>query len=186
METPIMSFATSFANGLAPASNTFEVGKYKYMSVKMNCFQQFHVLRKLGPLLARIGPSFLMAPAPTTQDDGVPSDIIAEMTRIEAMGPALEALSTMSEDDCNYVLEHCLSVTKRFQEPNAWITVFNMQARRLQFEDIDLGTMIQITIKVLGDNLANFSLGGDQSFAAPSSTQKDPSNTSPLPTVKIT
>lgn len=182
-----MSF-TNGMNGVAPSTpNTFEHGGHKYMSLKMNCFQQFHVIRKLGPLLARIGPSFMNAPAMVS--DGVdpgPTNVLAEMLKMEAFGPMMEALSAMSEDDCNYVLEHCLGVTRRLQEPGGvWVTVFNMQAHRLQFEDIDLMAMMQITVRVLGDNLSNFSLGDEQNTAGPSTTQNGPSSTSPFPTVKI-
>lgn len=172
-----MSFS-GFNQATNSPSNEFEVGGHKYTSVKMDVFDQLHVLRKLGPMLARIGPAFIA----NTSTLANPMDILngAEI------GPAIEALSTMPEADCNYVIEKCLAVTKRFQPPSSWVTIFNVQARRLQFEDINLQSMLQITMRVLADNLANFSQGDAQNTVAPQSQQSDGLNMSPLPTVRIT
>jgi hypothetical protein len=171
---------------LSQTPSTFEVNGVKYASTKLNAFQQFHVLRKLGPVIAKLGPSFLMAaPQVVTHADGstttTPTNIFDDMTK---MAPALEALSEMSESDCDFVLHRCLAVTKRFQEPNHWVNIWHDQVKRLQFEDIDLATMMQITIHVLGESLAGFSPGVGTSFGAPLSAASGPSNSSPLPMVR--
>lgn len=169
------------------APNEFEVGGFKYMAGKLNAFQQFHVLRKLGPVIAKIGPSFMMTPpAVTDNPDGsatVKPTGTSLFDNIAMMGPVLEALSEMSETDCDFVLQRCLSVTKR-EVARSWVPVWNEQAKRLQFEDIDLSAMMQITIFVLGDSLAGFSQDGAPIFGVPSQQQNGRLSMSPLPTVK--
>lgn len=179
-------------SGFASQPEQYEIAGVKYMSTKLNGFQQLHVLRKLGPVIAKIGPAFMMAPpAVTTNADGStttnPATMSSMFDNISIMGPALEALSEMSEADCNYVIERCLAVTKRYQDPGGWVNIWNERAHRLQFDDIDnLNTMMSITMKVLGDSLTSFSFGGGLSFGAPPPpVQSAPPNSSSLPTVKI-
>lgn len=168
--------------------NVFEVGGEKYMAGKMTAFQQFHVLRKLGPVIAKIGPTFMMVP-PTVTENAEGGATVAPSTTlldsIQTMGPVLEALSEMSESDCDYVLQRCLSVTKRWQDAaKSWVSVWNERAARLQFEDIDLSSMMKIAIFVLGDSLAGFSKDGALNIVAPSNPQNGQLNTSPFPTVR--
>ena len=172
-----------------PATLDYEIAGERYQSSKLNAFTQLHVLRKLGPVLAKIGPAFMMiATQPrlvmnadgsvATNDDGSPRTVEPNiLDDIGAIGPALEALSEMSEADCEYVLQRCLAVTRRFQL-GAWAPVFNEQAKRLMFEDMDLPTMLQIARQVLGDSLAGFSRGGAPNSDAPPSHQNAPSNSS--------
>ncbi len=117
----------------------FKVGEYNYRSGRLTAFQQFHVARKLGPILAKLGPS--------SGREG--------LSMIDLLEPAVDALAEMPEADCDYVLRRCLSVVQR-QVGTAWQSVWNDSAKRLMFEDIDLAAMIQISMQVLGDNLGNF------------------------------
>lgn len=155
------------------ASEPYEINGVRFQSTRLNAFIQFHVLRRLGPLLAKVGPVFLAPNASINLDD------------LTMMGPALEALSSMSEEDCDYVIQQCLSVTKRYQDPGLWVNVWNSQAKLLQFADLDLASMMQITVHVLGESLASFSQGGGLNFAVPSPQQDVPMNPSPYPKVRI-
>jgi hypothetical protein len=149
----------------------FTIGDKQYRSSKMNAFDQFHVARKVAPLITKMGErQGLVA------DSGLP----------EMLAPLVDALAAMPEEDCNYVLYHCLAVVQRYQGGTLWAPVWSVSAKRLMFEDIDLGAMIQITIQVLSDNLGNFlntpgsALGGQ---ASPESST--PGNLSPFPMAKI-
>lgn len=131
----------------------FSIGENYYSSGKLNAFQQFHVARKLGPILVKMGP--VAAQALSNPDAG-----------IDLLGPVLEALAEMSEEDCNFVLSRCLSVVKRRQGNGPWAAVWHDGAKRLLFEDIDMPVMIQIAMQVIGDNLGSF-LGAPGSILAP-------------------
>jgi hypothetical protein len=123
----------------------FDVNGVKYRSGKMNAFQQFHVTRKLGPILAKLGPSLVDKTKP-------------DSSMLEMLEPVLDALAEMPETDCDYVLHRCLAVVQRAadRDANIWTPVWNEPAKKLMFNDIDMAAMIQISIQVLGDNLGNF------------------------------
>lgn len=149
----------------------FTIADKQYRSSKLNAFQQFHVARKLGPLFAKLGPGQLR-----TDPDASLSDMLA---------PIMEALAGMPEEDCNYILHRCLSVVQRWQGGSVWAPVWNDPAKRLMFEDIDLSTMIQITLQVLGDNLGPFMSGQGRTSASPVSQESStPENSPPLQMVK--
>lgn len=142
----------------------FEVSGIQYRSGKMNARQQFHVARKLGPILAKIGPSNK-----------------SNLTMIQLLEPAVDALAEMPEKDCDYVLNRCLAVVRR-QSGTGWARVFDEQSEKMLFEDIDLAAMIQIAMNVLGDNLGNFiGAPASASTAPPQPGSNTQVNLSPSP-----
>jgi hypothetical protein len=152
----------------------FKVGEHSYSSGKMDPFGQLHVARKLAPLLTKL--------APQVSADGEPP---TQQTTMQLLAPISEALSEMSEEDVNYVLHRCLAVVRRLQGTDVWAPIWNVRAKALTFEDIDVGEMLTITMQVLGDNLGNF-MQGRVSPSPPLSpgTIENPGNLSPFPTAK--
>lgn len=127
----------------------------------MNAFQQFHTARKLGPIFSKMG-------ADTIRTD-------PDATLVQMLEPIVDALAAMSEEDCNYILHRCLSVVER-EDSGRWAPIWIDHAKRLQYQDIDMTAMIQITLQVLTDNLGPF-------IAAPSSAitpQPSPGSTTQL------
>lgn len=112
-----------------------------YRIGRMDARTQFHVSRRLAPLYASIGQ------AVTSEQEGKNS--------LSAMfGPIAEALSRMSDEDTDYVLDHCLAVVTRQQG-----TQFAPVAARggaLMFDDIDMPTMMQLAIAVIQENIGGF------------------------------
>jgi hypothetical protein len=128
----------------------FRIGDHLYRARQMNARQQFHVARRLAPLVGQVAAlSGLLA---GSQDSNALFDTM--------LMPFAQALSKVSDADCDYVLDACLSVTQRQSGANGsmvWSDVWNARAQRMQFEDIDdVGSMIQIASEVLQDNLGNF------------------------------
>jgi hypothetical protein len=125
----------------------FKVGDHNYRCGKMSARVQFHVARKLGPILAKLGPGVTDT---RSKDENKPFNMI------DLLEPAVDALAEMPENDCDYVLDRCMAVVQR-QVGTAWQNIWNESAKKLIFEnDIDLSAMIQIAVHVLGDNLGNF------------------------------
>lgn len=119
----------------------FEVDGQSYTTLRMDCFAQFHVARKLGPVVAEVIPVLAK---------GI--DLEKGITEIE---PVMHALAKMDEADVNYVLHACLRVVRRRQNGGA-VPVWNEGAKRIQFEDIEMPQMLQIAVYVLKDNLSRF------------------------------
>lgn len=128
----------------------FRINDVTYQAGKLNAFRQLHVSRKLAPVLPKLLPAFLSL----SQDELDTKDLVLIA---EAVAPATEVLSNMAEADVEYVIGACMSVVKRALPGNAgWTKVWNEAANLAMYEDIDLGVMLQITWKVLGDSLGNF------------------------------
>ena len=145
----------------------FKVGEHTYRAGKLNARQQFHVGRRISPLIGQmfaVGPVISgIAAARRAMEDGdnVSEDDAEDTVRAtEAMlVPFTRALAALSDADCDYVLDRCLGVVQRLTGTNgagAWGDVFNARANRIMFEDIDLMQMMQITAEVLMDNLGGF------------------------------
>lgn len=120
----------------------FEAGGHQYVSSKMNAFTQFHVARKLAPVVAEVLPIL---------SKGI--DLEKGITEIE---PVMQAIAKMEETDVNYVLFACLAVVRRVQKGGGSVPIWNENARRLQFDDIEMPQMLQIAAYVLKDNLTSF------------------------------
>lgn len=115
-----------------------EVGGQKYRIGRIDARKQFHVARRLAPLLA--GMSGL-----TDKNAGFAA-LIAPLT---------DALSGMSDEDVDYVLDVCLGVCQRIQSNGQGAPV-TARGGSLMFEDIDMGQMIQLAVKVIQENLGGF------------------------------
>lgn len=112
----------------------FEIKGQQYRAGRLDAFKQFHVARRLAPLLGGIAK-------------GGQGDFSAFLQ------PMAEALAGMPDADCDFILNTCLAVVQR-QQGNAWAPI--IKGKELMFEDIDMGSMIQITIKVIQENLGSF------------------------------
>jgi hypothetical protein len=121
----------------------FEIAGNTYRAGKLDAFKQFHVSRRLAPVLG-----------------GLAMVAGGEQDRLSALlQPITEAVARMSDTDCDYILQTCLGVVQR-QQGSTWAPVFAAGRGALMFEDIDLSAMMQIAVKVIQDNLGGFFQGG--------------------------
>jgi hypothetical protein len=130
----------------------FEIGAQRYRAEKLDAFKQLHVSRKIAPIIPKLLPMFLKfaGNAEALKDD------LAGMA--EAFEPLAQALADMPDADCEYVFNACLSVVSRNQMNN-WAPVWSQSGKSLMFDDIDLGQMTQIAVKVIWDSLGSFIRG---------------------------
>jgi hypothetical protein len=129
-------------------SEPFEVGGFTYRAGKLDARTQFHVVRRLAPVLGSFRDILAVVRPAEGQERVDP---------IEAIEPLADAVSKMPDDHVDYVLDACLSVCQREQPGGAgWSPVWNVQAKRPQFEDIDMLAMLQIVANVLAGALSGF------------------------------
>lgn len=129
----------------------FEVGGVKYRSRKMDARRQFHVARKLtpavAPLMHSLGP-LLSISAGSASPDGI----------VDALMPLAEAIAAMPADDCDFILDECLSVVEREQSGGTgWAPIFVRDAKRMMFDDIQMPQMLAIATRVIQENVGSFS-----------------------------
>lgn len=121
----------------------FTVAGQNYKSAKMDAMKQFHVSRRLAPVLAGIAPLL---------KDLKGADPLA------ALAPAAEAIGGISDADAEYILNACLDLCQRQQPGNiGWARV--RSSGGLMFEDIGMAEMLQIAWAVLSENLGGFFSG---------------------------
>ncbi|HTB46482.1 MAG TPA: hypothetical protein VK741_22870 [Acetobacteraceae bacterium] len=124
----------------------FSLDDRLYRARKLTTFQQMHVLKRIGPI---IGPMLALQ----TGADG--SDPVVQVSRF------LEALSGLKDEDMDFVIATCAGAVQRQQAGNGsgpvWSDIFSARAKAFMFEDLDnLPTVLEITGKVLQDNLGGF------------------------------
>jgi hypothetical protein len=150
----------------------FRIGDHVYRARRMNAFQQFHCARRLAPVMSEVFTNQELRDAlEEAQANRQPSVNGTEGDSLEGLRgflvvavPFAKALSHVTDEDCNYVLQQCLVMTQRLQGGNGaapvWADVWSERAKRLMFEDIDnLPTLMRIVNEVLQDNLTGFFFG---------------------------
>lgn len=130
-----------------------EIGGNTYRINSMSAMTQFHVMRKLGPVLPGIVPVLAQAAAALPQADGQEDG--GAMTTVDGVAaiamaarPLLDGLAAMADADAEYVINHCLSaVMRRDAGGKSWNAVSRDGVT--MFDDIDLMTSMQIVWAVL-------------------------------------
>jgi hypothetical protein len=130
----------------------FEISGQRYRAEKLDAFKQLHVSRKIAPIVPKLLPMFLKF---AESGDAMKADLTG---MAQAFEPLAQALADMPDADCEYVFNACLGVVARNQQGN-WASVWNQNAKSLMFDDIDLGQMTQIAVKVIWDSLGPFISG---------------------------
>lgn len=136
----------------------FEVGSHQYRAGKLDAFQQLHLSRKIAPLLPKLLPTIVQLAAARGEEDenDTPLDLPALAASV---GPLTETLAQMNDADVEYIFNTCLSVVSRQQQPSGWAPVWNKPSHSPMFEDLELPDLLQIVVKVVGDNLGPFMRG---------------------------
>jgi len=131
----------------------FTIGQGQYRAGKLDARRQFHVARRIAPL---VGQLQMLAPALAGKNIEEMSEAETARAFEQALIPFTEELSKMSDADCDYVLDACLSVVQRQQQGGGWQAIWNPRAGRMQFEDINVSEMMQIAGQVIMDSLGGF------------------------------
>jgi hypothetical protein len=126
-----------------------EIKDQTYRSGKLNARQQFHVARRLAPVLGGLA----------TASQGKTDDFATFLQ------PIADAIAGMSDADCDYVLDTCLAVVQR-QQGSSWANILVNKSQ--MFDDIDMGVMLQLAAKVITENLGGFFQGNAASLRSTS------------------
>lgn len=132
----------------------FEISGNTYRSSKLDAFKQFHVARRLAPLLSGVSSAVKTEGAQPVAEGDTPAPA-PQRDFADFLEPMADALAHMPDADCDYILFTCLGAVQR-QEGTAWAKVVAPGSRSLMFEDIDMGVMINITLKVIQENIGSF------------------------------
>lgn len=142
-------------------SATCTVAGVEYGIGRLDAIQQFHVSRRVAPLLASLGlslgPEVLKRLREAEGPVGGELDIDSVLA---AIGPMANVLSSLSDEHVDYVFATCLGVVTRKQPKmgtrgeDLWSPV--MRDGRLMFGDVSMPAMIRLSIAVMSENLGDF------------------------------
>lgn len=132
----------------------FEIGARKFKLNKIDAFKQFHIVRRLAPILSDLLPSLGEFKKIATAGES-----ISEIEKLEGFAklaaPLMNGLSKLSDEDSDRVLFGLLSSVELKQEPvGNWAKV--AREDMLMMQDMDLPILLQIAGRALVFNLASF------------------------------
>lgn len=130
----------------------FEAGGRKFKLNKINALIQFHIVRRIGPLLSEFMP--VMAQISRKDVKGMSEqDKMVEFAKIAS--PILNGLSKLSDTDADYVLFRLLSAVEVHQEQfNVWSKVSSDTGILMQ--DLEFPILMQVASQSLIFNLKGF------------------------------
>lgn len=119
----------------------FEIEGIQYRCGKLPVLTQFNVLTRSGPMVS----AFLAFLEKAHNGE----------TLAGAIGPAMKAMSGMSIEDTAYVFAECLGTVQR-QNDKSWSGIWNKQAGRALFDDMELQIIVQVLLQVFMENYTGF------------------------------
>ena len=126
-----------------------EIEGHQYRTGKLTPFQQFDLVRWLGPAIAAY---FTGVAAASTESDDSLSNLLAQ---VKGLMPLLDILAKMPPDDVSNVLHLCLSVCQRAEAAGQWQRVM-AGPKLFQYSDITMVAMNRLVVAVIKDNLSAF------------------------------
>jgi len=102
---------------------------HQYRAGRLSAMEQFHVSRRISPLIPPLIPIFLQMARDTKdgqQQQAANLDQLASLFQ-----PFTDGLASMKDADAEYVLSTCLSVVmRRVADTNNWTPIWNKAAKR--------------------------------------------------------
>ncbi|HFX6333865.1 TPA: phage tail assembly chaperone [Acinetobacter nosocomialis] len=168
-----------------------EINGIEYTIGRLNAVDQFHVSRKIAPIVPKLMPIIAeVAKGHLTkviaaieaneekvkkakesgeveenfQDPEANPDLDDLTPLADAFSPLMEVLASMPEEDVNFIIYKCLSVVKR----GGAVVCRN---NTIMFDDLDMTQLLPLVIATIRINLGNFILG---LLTQASSMQKQP------------
>jgi hypothetical protein len=131
--------------------NAFSFNNKEFKLNKINALKQYHITRRISPLLGEIIPVFSKIAKSNTEN-------LAEDEKIEHMillaEPLLKGFAKMSEADSEKLLHDLLMSVEMKQPSGNWAKLSNGDS--LMFADLDLKTLLVAAGRVFMFNLSDF------------------------------
>lgn len=139
----------------------FSVGGTTYRCTKLGAREQFHIVRRLAPVLGQLAPAFqksygnraaTSAPAQGEENKGDKLSAVLDTLPVVA-----QAIAGLSDADADYVIFGLLkAVSRNMGQGLGWAPVCSIDGYQLQYQDIDMPTMLKLAAKALQFNLSGF------------------------------
>lgn len=133
-------------------STEFDLDGYTYRIGKLSAFDQFHLSRKIAPLIPPLIPVFMEL----NKNKGTIGDL---STLPALLQPFADGLASMSDVAAESVLNSCLSIVSR-KSGESWIRIWHKDKKVFMFEDLNsMEQTIPLALRVIQDSLGPFIQG---------------------------
>lgn len=133
-------------------NNAFKVNGKKFKVGKINALKQYHIVRRLGPILSDIIPlakQFKREAGKEKTEDQMLADIAA------LAQPIMAGLSKLSDADAELVLMGLCSAVEIYQEQfSSWAHISN--GSQFMIQNLELPELIQCAGRAFAFNLSGF------------------------------
>lgn len=131
----------------------FEFGGRKFKLNKMDTFKQFHVVRRIAPILSELLPAMKDAVLTTKEVKS-----LSESEKLDSLakfaGPVMMGLSKLSDADSEFVLYGLLQSIEMQQPAGNWARVSS--GSMLMIQDLELPTLMNLAGRAFMFNLSGF------------------------------
>jgi hypothetical protein len=124
----------------------------RYQLGRLDAMTQFHVSRRIAPVLPPLIRTYMELAA---SDSPLTKNLGLLATSVQ---PVMDAISQLKDDDAEYVVGKCMAVVER-QHMAGWAKVWSPVHKVSLFDDIDVGVMLELTVRVVMENLGPFISG---------------------------
>lgn len=131
---------------------SFEIGNKKFKLSKIHAFKQFHIVRRLSPVLADLLPGIKSVAKSKPDAKMSEEEQLDQMAKL--VGPFMTGISKLSEADADKVLYGLLSGVEMQQESGNWAFIANDAG--LMFDNLELPVLLQAAGRSFMYNMAGF------------------------------
>lgn len=132
---------------------SFEIGSRKFKLNKIDALKQFHIVRRMGPIMSELGPAMI-----EVSKDSVNLESMSQNEKLNQaakfLGPVMNGLSKLSDEDSNKVLFGLLASVEVQQSSGNWAKVATDSS--IMMQDIELPVLLQAAGRAFMFNLSGF------------------------------
>lgn len=147
-----------------------EINGIEYTIGRLNAVDQFHVSRKIAPIVPKLMPIIAevakgdLAKVIDSLNEEENGDLAELQPLADALSPFMEAIAQMPAEDVDFIIFKCLSVAKR----GGAVVCRN---NSIMFDNLGMTELLPLVIATIRLNLGNFIQG---LLMKASSMQKQP------------
>jgi hypothetical protein len=156
----------------------FEIDGRQFRFDKLPAMQQFHVSRKIAPLIPPLLPIFGQIRKDTEKGIAVKDDFDKLAPLLQ---PFADGLGNLTDESSEYVFNACLGVV-RYKHGENWIPLWSTTSKVVMVSELnDASLLLRLVIRVIQDSLAPFITG----FLTNASEPEEASRSTPSQVEKI-
>lgn len=140
------------------------IGEDKYQVNSLNAMDQFHVFRRVAPLMRGLGEGFASLP-PEAMDGSLAE--LSERDTLRIFGPLMDVLAGMDDANINYIIHKCLAKVQVQVQDGRW-TAAMPSPGHFQYENkMNMSVLFRLVIAVLQESgVLGFFTDGPESVSS--------------------